>query len=327
VPPLHRSIAALCAAPLAVFAASDDAAAQSYPVRPIRLVVPNAPGGGSDSAARIVAEKLSPALGQQIIVDNRGGAGGRLAAEFVANAAPDGYTLLLGTGATLITAKALYANLKYDPVKSFAPISMVGSTAYVLVVHPSVPAKNVKQLVAIAKAKPDALTYATTGPGSPAHLAGELFQALAGAKLIHVPFKGSAPGTLSIMQGETDIMFSNLVAALPHLDSGRLRALGISSRKRSSIVPSMPTIAESGLPTFVVEQFYSVVAPAGTPAPVLKRLHDEIVARIPAPDTKKIFEAQGTEVTVSSPEELARLTVAEIDKWTAVVRKAGIKPE
>lgn len=237
--------------------------AQPYPGKPIRIVVPNAPGGGTDSAARAVANRLAPALGQQILVENRPGAGGRLAAEFVAKAAPDGYTLLLGSAATLIMAKALYRKLNYDLLTSFAPISLVGTTAYLLVTHPSVPAPTVRQLV----------------------------------------------------------------AALPHIGSGRLRSRGVTSARRSAIVPSIPTIAEAALPRFEVVQYYSVVAPAGTESRIITRLNQEIASRMPAPEAKKALEAQGTEVVVSSADELARLIAAAIGKWTAVIRNAGIKPD
>ncbi|HZM46775.1 MAG TPA: tripartite tricarboxylate transporter substrate binding protein [Burkholderiales bacterium] len=308
-------------------AASPPVAGQTWPTKPIRLVAPNAPGGGSDAVARVLAERLAPALGQQILVENRAGAGGRLAGEFVAKAAPDGYTLLMGTGATLVTVRALYAKASYDPVRSFAPISRTATTAYLLVAHPSVPAASVKQLIAVAKSRPGGLTIASTGGGSPNHLAAELFQSLAGVRMVHVPYKGSAPGTLSVIQGETDLMFGNLVAALPHANSRRLKTLGISSAKRSAIVPDVPTIAEAGLPGFVVEQFYGLVAPAGTPGPIIKRLNDEVVARMPAPEVKRILEAQGTEVAVSTPDELSRLIATEIDRWTAIIQKAGIKPE
>ena len=311
----------------AALALSCAAFGQAWPVKPIRLVAPNAPGGGSDAVARLLAEKLSPPLGQHILVENRAGAGGRLAGEFVAKAAPDGYTLLMGTGATLVTVRALHGKAAYDPVKSFAPVSKAATTAYLLVAHPSVPAGSVKQLIAIAKARPGGLTIASTGGGSPNHLAAELFQSLAGVKMVHVPYKGSAPGTLSIIQGETDLMFGNLVAALPHVNSRRLKALGVSSAKRSAIVPDVPTVAEAGLPGFVVEQFYGLVAPAGTPAPVIKRLNDEVVTRMPAPEVKRILEAQGTEVAVSTPDDFGRLIATEIDRWTAIVQKAGIKPE
>jgi len=308
-------------------AAGGLAHAQSYPGKPIRIVVPNAPGGGSDSAARAVANRLAPVLGQQILVENRPGAGGRLAAEFVAKATPDGYTLLLGTGATLIMAKALYRKLHYDPLTSFAPISLIGTTAYLLVTHPSVPAATVRQLITVAKSSRDHLSYASTGSGSPSHLAAELFGSLAGITLVHVPYKGSAPGTLSVMQGETDMMFSNLVAALPHIGSGRLRSLGVTSARRSVMVPNIPTIAESGLPGFEVVQYYSVVAPAGTPATIVSRLNKEIARQMPAPEVRKVLQAQGTEVAVSTADDLSRLIAAEIEKWAAVIRNAGIKPD
>ncbi len=301
--------------------------AQTYPSKPIKLVVPNAPGGGSDTVARLIAEKVGPGMGQAIVVENRAGAGGRLAGEYVANAAPDGYTLLMGTDASLITAKALFATLNYDPIKSFAPVSAIASTSYVLIAHPTVPASNVAQLIAVAKAHPGKLTYASTGSGSPAHLSAELFQSLAGVKLVHVPYKGSSPGTLSVIQGETDLMFSNFVAAVPYMNSGRIRVLGISSPKRSSLAPNIPTIAESGLPGFEVQQVYGVVAPANTPPQIIKRLSDEFAARFPTPETRKILEAQGTEVALSTPEQFGREVAHEIDKWTAIVKKAGIKPE
>lgn len=306
---------------------SGAAVAQPYPIKSIRLVVPNAPSGGSDAVARVVAEKISPALGQQIIVENRDGAGGRLAAEFVARANPDGYILLMGTGATLITARALYAKLNFDPIKSFAPVAAVASTAYLLIVHPSVPARNVAQLIAIGKARPASLTYASTGTGSPAHLAAEYLQALSGIRIVHVPYRGSAPGTLSVMQGESDLMFGNLIAVLPHIASGRLRVIGISSSKRSAIAPEIPTIADSGLPGFDVEQFYGVVAPVGTPALIIKRLYDAIAAHIPTPEGKRLLESQGTDVAIRSPEQLRQKIKTETEKWTAIVRHAGIQPE
>ena len=301
--------------------------AQNYPVKPVRLVVPNAPGGGSDTVARIAGDRLGAGLGQQFIVENRAGAGGRTAAEFVARAAPDGYTLLLGTGATLITARALYSDLNYDPEKNFVPISLLATTAYLLVVHPSVPVQNTRMLLDLARARAGGLNYASTGGGSPAHLAGELFQAMGKVKMTHVPYKGSAPGTLSVMQGETDLMFSNLVAALPHVASGRARAIGISSAKRSSLAPNVPSLDESGLPGFDVTQIYCIAAPAGTPEAIVKRLNEEIARRIPSPETRKQLEADGTEVAVSSPQEIRALISSEIAKWTRIVRAAGIKAE
>ena len=258
--------------------------AQSYPTKPIRLVVPNAPGGGTDTVARLIAEKLSPALGQQIVVENRGGAGGRIAAELVARSPKDGYTLLLGSAATLITGPALVADRKYDPIKDFSPVSLAGTTAYMLVVHPSLPVKNVRELIGLAKAKPDSITYSTTGQGSPAHLGMELFQALAQVRLVHVPYKGGAPAMLSLLQGETFAMVANFLTALPVVRNNRVRALGVTSLKRTVLAPDIPTIDESGLRGFELQQFYSLVAPRGTPAEVVRRLNQEMVQRLPTQD-------------------------------------------
>ena len=298
-----------------------------YPDRPVKIIVPFAAGSGTDVVARATSAALAKRMGVAVTVENRTGGDGAVGTIAVAKAAPDGYTLLMGTGSTLVTVRALLAGASYDPIKSFAPISKTASTAYLLVAHPSVPAASVKQLIAVAKSRPGSLTIASTGGGSPNHLAAELFQSLAGVKLTHVPYKGSAPGTLSVIQGETDLMFANLVAALPHLASRRLKILGVSSAKRSVIVPEVPTIAEAGVPGFVVEQFYGLVAPAATPGPVIKRLNEEVVARMPAPEAKRVLEAQGMEVAVSTPEELGKLIATEIDRWTAIVQKAGIKPE
>jgi tripartite-type tricarboxylate transporter receptor subunit TctC len=302
-----------------------NAVAQPWPQRPLRLVVPNAPGGGSDTVARVLAERLSPALGQQVVVENRAGAGGRQAAEFVAKSPADGYTLLLGTGATLITARALYGRLGYDPEKSFAPVALLAQTAYLLVVHPSVPATTLKQLIALAKAKSHGLNYASRGAGSPSHLATEMFKSMAAVPLNHVPYKGSAPGTLSVMQGETDLMFSNLVVALPLVATQRVKTVGVSTLQRSALVPQLPTIAESGLPGFEVIQFYSLATPAGAAEAIIRRLHDEIQKRFPASETHKQLAAQGAEIKVSTPVELALLNARETAKWNAVIKQAGIQ--
>jgi tripartite-type tricarboxylate transporter receptor subunit TctC len=301
------------------------ALAQSYPTKPVRLIVPNAPGGGTDTVARLIAEKVSPALGQQIVVDNRGGAGGRIAAELVARSPKDGYMLLLGSAATLITGPALDLDRKYDPVKDFAPISLTGTTAYMLVVHPSVPAKSVRELIALARTSPGQTAYASTGQGSPSHLGIELFQAMAKVKMIHVPFKGGAPAMLSLLQGETYVFMANLLTALPPVRSNRVRALGVTSPERSSLAPDIPTIHESGLPGFELQQFYSVVAPAGTPVDIIERLHQEIVQRYPAADVKQRLAGEGVEVRTSTPAETGKLYAEQYAKWTRVIRQAGIR--
>jgi tripartite-type tricarboxylate transporter receptor subunit TctC len=297
--------------------------AQTYPAKPIRLIVPNAPGGGTDTVARLIAEKVSPALGQQIVVDNRGGAGGRIAAELVARSPKDGYTLLLGSGATLITGPALDVDRKYDPVKDFAPITLTGTTAYMLVVHPSLPAKSVRDLVAIAKSGD--IPFSSPGQGSPAHLGMELLQAMARVKMTHVPFKGGAPAMLSLLQGETYASLSNLLTSLPPVRSNRVRALGVTSPERSGLAPDIPTIHESGLTGFELQQFYSVVAPAGTPAEIVQRLHQEIVQRYPTPDVKQRLAGEGVEVRTTTPAETAKLYAEQYAKWTRVIRQAGIK--
>jgi tripartite-type tricarboxylate transporter receptor subunit TctC len=310
-------LVALCLLPAAVLA-------QGYPVKPIRLIVPNAPGGGTDTVARLIAEKLTPALGQQILVDNRGGAGGRIAAELVARSPKDGYTLLLGSAATLITGPALDNDRKYDPIKDFAPVSLAGTTAYMLVVHPSLPIRNVRELVQLAKTKSGSIAYSTTGQGSPAHLGMELFQALAQVKLVHVPYKGGAPAMLSLLQGETFAMVANFLTALPVVRSHRVRALGVTSLKRTSLAPDIPTIDESGLRGFELQQFYSLVAPAGTPAEIVQRLNQELVQRLPTEDVKQRLAHEGVEAITSSPEATARLYAEQYAKWTQVIRQAGI---
>lgn len=299
--------------------------AQAYPVKPIRLIVPNAPGGGTDTVARLIAEKLSPALGQQIVVENRGGAGGRIAAELVARAPKDGYTLLLGSAATLITGPALIADRQYDPIKDFAPISLAGTTAYMLVLHPSIPANSLREFINLAKASPGRIAYATTGQGGPAHLGTELLQAMAQIKMVHVPYKGGAPAMLSLLQGETFVMVSNFLTALPPVRSNRVRALGVTSLKRTSLALDIPTIDESGLRGYELQQFYSVVAPAGTPAEIVQRLNHEIVQRLPSEDVKMRLAREGVEVQTSTAAALGALNAEQFAKWTKVIRQAGIK--
>jgi tripartite-type tricarboxylate transporter receptor subunit TctC len=299
--------------------------AQTYPAKPIRLIVPNTPGGGTDTVARAISEKVAPSLGQPIVVENRGGAGGRIAAELVARAPKDGYTLLLGSAATLITGPALDRDRKYDPIRDFAPITLAGTTAYMLVIHPSVPAKTVRELIALAKASPGRMTYATTGQGGPAHLGAELFQAMAQVKMVHVPFKGGAPAMLSLLQGETYMMISNFLTALPPVRANRIRALGVTSLKRTALAPDIPTIDESGLRGFELQQFYSVVAPAGVAPEIVQRLNQEIVQKLPQDDVKQRLAHEGVEVVTSTPAALARLTAEQYSKWTRVIRDAGIK--
>jgi tripartite-type tricarboxylate transporter receptor subunit TctC len=320
-----RRAAQLACAVLAAAAVS--AFAQAYPAKPVRLVVPFAPGGGSDLVGRVLAQKLTAAIGQQFIVDNRAGAGGRIGTEMVAKAPPDGYTLLLATSSVMVTAPALYKHLPFDMPKSFAPTSLLATTAYALVVHPSVPVRSVRDLVALAKSRRGGLTYASSGTGGPAHLAGELLASLTAAPLTHVPYKGSGPGTLAVMGGETDMMFSNILPALPAIRNDRLHVLGVTSSHRSTILPDVPTIVEAGVPGFEVEQLYALLAPAGTPGEVVSRLSAEAARAMQSDDVKTKLLADGSEVRVSGPAALEKLLTAEIDKWTKVIRAAGIKEE
>ena len=299
--------------------------AQTYPSKPIRLIVPNAPGGGTDTVARLVAEKVSPALGQQIVAENRGGAGGGIAAELVARSPKDGYTLLLGSAATLITGPALIADRKYDPVKDFAPISLLGTTAYMLVTHPSLPATTVRDLIRLAKSGEGRITFSSTGQGSPAHLGAELFQAMAQVKMLHVPYKGGAPAMMSLLQGETFVMVSNFLTALPQVREKRVRALGVTSLKRSPLAADIPTIDESGLRGFELEQFYSIVAPAGTPPEIVNRLNREIVQRLTTPEVKQRLANEGIELRTSTPADLGRLNAEQFFKWLKVIQQAGIQ--
>jgi tripartite-type tricarboxylate transporter receptor subunit TctC len=304
-----------------------EASGQVYPSKPIRVIVPFAPGGGADLVGRLVAQKLTEALKQQAIVDNRAGAAGRIGAELVAKAPADGYTLLMATTSLMITAPALYAKLPYDVQKDFAPVTLLASGSYVLVVHPSVPAKTVSELIAIAKSKKGALNYASSGPGGPAHLAAELFKSMAGVDMTHIAYKGSAPGTMAVLAGETDLMFSNISPAIPAIQSKRLRGIAITSERRSSMLPELPTVAESGLPGFRVETLYALLAPAATPHDVIAQLNAELVKAFDSAEVRKRLASDGTEAMVSSPENLGKLIRDETRIWTKVIRDAGIKPE
>jgi len=299
--------------------------AQSYPVKPVRMVVPFPPGGGTDFIGRLIAQKLSVALGQQFLVDNRVGAAGRLGTEFVARAQADGYTLLMTTTTTIITAPALFPKLPYDSPKDFAPISPIATGAMVLVVHPSIPANSVRGLIALAKQHPHEINFASTGPGDTNHLAAELFQSQTGIQMTHVPYKGSAPATLSVIMGETSLMFSNIVPALPALQSHRVIPLGITSLTKSPLLPDVLPIAEQGLPGFEVENLYAVLAPAGTPIVVIKRLNEEIGKAVKSRDIDEKLQADGSRIISSSPEELEKNIRAEILKWSRVIRSAGIQ--
>lgn len=297
---------------------------QPYPTRPIRLVVPYPPGGGTDIIARIVGQKLTDNLGQQIIVDNRGGAGGTIGTDIVAKSVPDGYTILMAPTSHVINP-SIYSKLPYDTVKDFVPITFAVSATILLVVHPSVPAKSVKELIALAKARPGQLNFGSAGNGTVFHLAAELFKRQAGIDMVHVPFKGGGPTIANLVAGQVSLAFETMLALSPFLKAGRVRALAVASAKRSSVMPELPTIAELGFPSIVAENWYGVYAPAGTSKTIISRLNTEIVKILRAQEVKERFQGLGTEVVASTPEELAEYIRSEIEKWSKTAKEAGAR--
>jgi tripartite-type tricarboxylate transporter receptor subunit TctC len=307
-------------------AAGASFAQTNYPSRPVRLVVPSSAGGGSDIVARIIAPKLAERLGQQVVVDNRPGAGTMIGGEVVAKSPPDGYTLLMAIS-TLATNPVVYKKMPYDAVRDFAPITQVVSLPNILVVHPSVPAKTVKELVVLARAHPGELNFGSPGTGTNPHLAMELFLSMAKLKMVHIPYKGSAPAIIDIVAGHIAVMAATALTGIPHIRSGRLRSLAVTSVKRTAAAPEVPTIAESGLPGYEAVQWYGVLAPAQTPKDIIARLHGDVARILQAADIKERLLGDGADPVASTPEEFARFIRAEIDKWARVARDAGIKPE
>ena len=298
--------------------------AQSYPAKPIRILVGFPPGGGVDVIARQLAPKLGEQLGRQVVVENHSGAGTNIASELLANSAPDGYTLYLATASIAINP-SLYAKVPFDPVNDFAPINTVGGTSFILVVHPSFPAKSVKELIAIAKSKPGQLTYSSAGNGSVAHLAGELFKGMTGTRIVHVPFRGNPPSMIALMSGEVDCTFGTLPATLPHIKSKKLRMLAVSSAKRSAFIPELVTVAEAGVPGFDVTQWYGMIAPARTPAAIINRLDSELVKVLAAPEIKTQLANQSLEIAVTTPQQFAAFIKSELAKWAKVIRESSIR--
>src|SRR5437868_2391654 len=303
------------------------AQAQDFPNRPVTLVVPYAAGGGNDAMARIAGEKMGKALGQQIVIENRGGAGGVIATRQVAKAAPDGYTLVIGGTGTLAINPTIYGNVGYDPRKDFAPIGLIGTSALVLVVHPSVPAHDVKELIAYAKANPGKLTYASAGVGSGIHLAAEYFRFQAGIEMTHVPYKGSAPALTDLVGGHVSMYFSSLPPAIALVKEGKIRALAVTGPVRSAIFPELPTIAEAALPGFEAVLHYGIVAPAGTPRPIIVRLNEALRNAVLSDEFRQKLAADGTEPMASTPDEYAADIDNEEIKWSAIVKKSGAKAE
>ena len=311
-------------APLLLFATLVNA--QQYPTRALRIVVPSSSGSGADYSARLIAVPLTERLGQQVVVENRAGASTMIGSELVAKSPPDGYTLLLGVG-TLATVPSMYKKVPYDAVRDFAPITQLVSVSNVLVVHPSLPAGSVKDLVALAKARPGEIAFASSGTGTLPHLSMELFLVMSGTRMLHVPYKGPATGLFDLLAGRVSAMTTSIAAAFPHVRSGRVRALGVATVKRIAVLPEVPTIAESGVPGYEAVQWWGLLAPAGTPGDIIARLHKDTVSIMAMPDIRERFEKEGMTIVAGSPQEFAAYIRSEIEKWARIVKRAGIQPE
>ncbi|HEY7788853.1 MAG TPA: tripartite tricarboxylate transporter substrate binding protein [Casimicrobiaceae bacterium] len=297
--------------------------AASYPAKPIRLVVPFPAGGTTDILARAVAQKLSEAWGQQVIVDNRPGAGGNIGSDLVAKSAPDGYTLLMGTVGTHAINPSLYAKMPYDHVKDFAPVILVAGVPNVLVVNPSLPVHSVQELIAYAKANPGKLNFASSGNGTSIHLSGELFKTMTGVQMTHIPYKGSAPALTDLVGGQVQLMFDNLPSSLPFIKAGRLRALAVTSGTRAAALPDLPTLAESGLAGFEASSWFGVLAPAGTPRDIVAKLNGAIATWLASPEAREKLSSQGAIAAGGTPDAFARHIAAETVKWAKVVKASG----
>lgn len=314
---LVLSTSMLAGAACGAFAASD------YPSKPIRLIIPFAPGGATDVIGRYLAQKVTQSVGQQVIVDNRAGSGGVIACELAAKATPDGYTILMGTNGTHAINVGLYKRLPYDPLKDFSPITRVVTLANVLAVNPAVPANSVKELIALAKRRPGALKFGSSGNGAPPHLSGELFKVMAQVDIIHVPYKGGGPANTAVLSGEVDMTFNTLTTSLPHIRAGKLRALGVTSLQRMDALPDMPTIAEAGLPGYESTTWYGLFVPAATPRDVLERLHGAFGVVLKAEETKQRFATMGAEPVLDKPADVVAIIRHDIPKWRKVIIAAG----
>jgi tripartite-type tricarboxylate transporter receptor subunit TctC len=312
---------------LVLFALAGGAAAQSYPSKPIRFIVPFAAGGGTDFVARIVGQRLNEALGQSLVIDNRGGASGAIGTELAAKAAPDGYTLLLGSAGPLTILPGLSPHLPYDSIRDFAPVTLVSSMPYLLVVHPSLPVKSVRDLIALARAKPGQLNFASPGNGSTTHLANELLKMLAKVDVVHVPYKGVAPALNDLLAGQVQFMSGDLSTVLPQVKAGRLRALAVTGEQRSPLVPELPTIAESGVPDYAASGWFGVLAPASTPRSIITQLNAVIVKGLMNADTRERLAALGGEVVANTPAEFAAYLRDDLAKWSKLIKAIGLKPD
>lgn len=317
---------ALAAAATAQPAENNARRAKGYPEKPIRLVVPVSAGGGTDIVARFIGQRLTDTLGQQVVVDNRTGAGGSIGAGIVATSSPDGYTLLLGSVGHITFTPALFRKLPYDPQKDFVPISLVAEQPFVLAAHPSLRANSIKDLIAFAKSRPGKVNYGSGGNGGASHLGIELLQIMTGISMIHVPYKGTGPGMTALLSGEVPMLLVGVATALPHIKNGKVKALAVSGQKRSQVLPDVPTISEAGVPGYDFDVWYGVLFPAGTPSAVVGKMNAELVRLLNAPATAKRFASLGLEPISSTPQEFAALIRREIPKWQKVVKSAGIKP-
>jgi tripartite-type tricarboxylate transporter receptor subunit TctC len=321
--------ALLCAAAmmLGLFGALVDARAQSFPSRTITLVIPFAPGGSTTIVGRVIADKLSELMGEKVVVDNRPGAGGTVGTKAVAKSGPDGYTIALGYTGTLAIGPSLYKNAGYDPRKDFAPIGLIGNAPNSLVVHPSFPAKTLAELIAYAKANPGKVNFGSAGAGTVSHITGEYFAASAGIKLVHIPYKGTGPALTDLLGGHIPMAFAPIPASHPNVSAGLLRALAVTSTTRSSLLPDVPTIAESALPGFDASLYYGLVAPAGTPRPIIDKLNKELRAALASDEVKKQLGLDGTEITPGTPEDYADFIDKDEKKWAQLVKASGVEQE
>jgi tripartite-type tricarboxylate transporter receptor subunit TctC len=320
-----RTRLALVAAVASVFLPATASAAEAWPTKPIRMIVGFAPGGGTDTTARPIAQKLGDALGQQVIVDNRPGAAGNIATEIVTRANPDGYTIIMGTIAALAINPSLYGKLPFDPEKDLAPIIQAVDSTNILSLHPSVPANSVKELISLAKAKP--LNFGSSGVGGTGHLAGELFNMMAGVKMTHVPYKGGGPAMIDLVAGQVQLVFATAASAVPQIKAGRIKGLAVTTIKRSALMPELPTISEAGLAGFDANNWYGLLAPAKTPRPVIMRLNTEVAKILNMPDVKDFLFKQGLDAAPGTPEQFAAYMKSERAKWGKVIKAAGLKAE
>ena len=313
----------LCAAVLAVSATP--ALAQIYPSKPIKILVPFTPGGSNDVLARVVGQKLGDAWQQPVVVENRPGAAGHIGAEAAAKSAPDGYTLFVAPNDLLTIAPALYAKLPFDPVKDFAPVALLGALPIVLVVNASSPIMSVKELIAAGKAKPDSLSYASSGGGTPQHVSAEMFKLMTGTPMVHVPYKGTGPAMADLLGGQVQVLFSPINSAIPHIKSGKLRALAVASEQRISYLPEVPTMIEAGLPGYKNDIWIALLAPAGTPKDIVHKINREVNAILRQPDVRENLTAQGIEAVMATPAELGALIASDTPRWAKIIKESGLK--